>query len=160
MATPRQRQWAFALFFATFALSVTVLSLSDAVPALTKSVSNVLVAIGRRANNVLPITVERADIPWRFDKIGHAAVWGVGMLGMGLGLRKRLGLTTVAVLMVAVSFSFELLQGIFTATRSVSLDDGISNVAGIVIATIIVAIVGPLGDRLIARQARQHQLAA
>ena len=160
MATPRQRQVVFALFFAAFALSVTVLSLSDAVPALTKSISNVLFAVGRRVDNLLPLDFERDDIPWRFDKIGHAAVWGTGMLGMGLGLRKRLGLITVALMMIAVSFSFELLQGIFTATRSVSMEDGIGNVAGIVMATVLIAMIAPFIDRAIERQGEKQRLAA
>ncbi len=140
------RRAIFGLFLFGFALSATVLSLSDAAPGMVRPLKGVGIAIGRVIERVLNINVERESVPVEFDQLGHAVLWGSGMLGIGFGLRKRVWLPVTAVVMVAISLGFEFLQGAYTSSRTLSIADGWGNIAGIATATVIVAIVAPIYD--------------
>ncbi len=150
-ASPITRRIVFAFLALSFALVATVLSLSDAVPAVIRPVKALIVATGQLTERIFDINLTKDSIPIEFDVAGHAAIWGVGMLIVGYGLRRRVWLPILALLMMAVSLGFEMLQGAYTATRNVSMADGLGNIGGIVVATVIIAVTGPLVDWWIGR---------
>ncbi|MEE9414468.1 MAG: hypothetical protein V3V01_04225 [Acidimicrobiales bacterium] len=144
MATVGQRRTVFFFFAIGFALMVTVLSLSDSAPGALRTIRTALAPYAHQIAAVFDL--DRPTVPFEQDQIGHAAIWGFGMFGIGLGLRRRIWLPIIATAMIAISAVFELLQGEVTASRSVSLSDGYGNIAGIAAATLLVAVLGPIAD--------------
>lgn len=144
MATVRQRRVIFFSFAIGFGVIVTVLSLSDSVPGVLRSIRYAVSPFTHRVAAVSDF--DRPTVPFELDQIGHAVIWGFGMFGIGLGLRRRIWLPIIAAVMIAISGAVELLQGSVTASRSVSLSDGYGNTAGILAAMVLVAMIGPIAD--------------
>ena len=145
-ASQNLRRVVFAIFALGFAVAATVLSLSDAVPVFVRPLKAMLTMAGHMIERILNINISRDAFPIAFDTAGHAAIWGFGMLIVGYGLRRRVWVPLLSALMIIISLGFELLQGVYTATRTVSVTDGLGNVAGILLATLIVLASGPLVD--------------
>lgn len=145
-ASQNMRRAVFALFALSFAFVATVLSLSDAVPAVIGPMKSLTTGVGRVVERILDVNLTKDSVPIEFDQAGHGVIWGFGMLIVGYGLRRRIWLPLIAAFMIAVSLGFEMLQGAFTATRTVSMSDGWGNIGGIVLATALIALTGPLVD--------------
>ncbi len=150
-ASQNTRRVVFALMLVSFALVATFLSLSDAVPAVIRPMKSLTTVLGRVVERILDVNLTKDSIPIKFDQAGHGVIWGGGMLIVGYGLRRRVWLPLLAAVMIVVSLGFEVLQGAVTATRTVSMDDGWGNIGGILIATLIIALTGPLVDWWIRR---------
>jgi len=130
-----------------FAGSVTVLSLSDRAPAAVAEAKTVVKDLGSEAEHRAGIdVVDRDDIPAEFDKIGHAVLWGTGMLVLGFLFRRRVPPLVMALLLTAVSFGFELAQASYTSSRALQLSDAVANAFGVGVAFVIVVFAGAVID--------------
>lgn len=145
-ASQNMRRVVFALFALSFAFVVTVLSLSDAVPALIRPMKGLATGIGQTAERILDVNLTKDSVPIEFDQAGHGVIWGFGMLIVGYGLRRRIWVPLIAAFMIVVSLGFEMMQGAYTATRTVSMSDGWGNIGGIVAASLLIAATGPMID--------------
>lgn len=130
-----------------FAGAVTVLSLSDRAPAAVAEAKTVVKDIGSEAEDRAGIdVVDRTDIPAEFDKIGHAVMWGTGMLVLGLLFRRRFPPLIMAFLLTAISIGFELAQSSYTSSRALQPSDAVANAFGIGVAFVVVVFIGAVID--------------
>lgn len=131
----------------SFAAAVGVLSLSDRAPRLMPRVIDLVMFWGRRfeaASNLDLFDV--SAIPGRTDQIGHAIMWGSGMLVIGYLLRRQIPVFATACFLLAVSIGMEFLQATWTATRALEATDALANGVGIALATAVVLVVSTTVD--------------
>lgn len=133
-----------------FALAVVVLSLSDRAPAFVPAMIDLVVLLGQKVESIAQIDVlDRSDarvLPGRTDQIGHAVLWGSGMLALGYLLRHRIPVAATALGLLAASIGIEFLQVEWTATRELQASDVLGNAVGIALATGVVIVVGNIVD--------------
>ncbi len=125
-----------------FGAVAIVLSLSDRAPAFLKRLRSPLSALWRRFEVAfgIDLDVDQSSIPWRSDEIVHLALWGGGMVLVGLALRHRRQADRIAVGLFASSVVLEVLQAFVTVTRSLSLSDAAANGLGIMLGLSVVVV--------------------
>ncbi len=127
-------RWTFRLGFLAFALVVAALSFSDRAPGVTFG-RGLWLARSMEAQSGLDL-IDRSDIPWRFDTVGHFLMWTLaGFLGWFAIGRRDSGLFLIAALS-AISAGVEFIQPILSTTRSSSYQDLAANVLGITIGVL------------------------
>ncbi len=132
---------------ACFVVLALSLSLSNRIPGVWRSAVNGFFAFGRTFERVFAVDfIDRGDIPWRPDEIGHLVFWGAGMIVVGLVGRRRWQADNVAVALFASSLAIEVLQGALSAQRTMSLSDAIANSTGIMLGLTVVVIARRLQD--------------
>ncbi len=126
---------------------MVVLMLSDRVPLFVPLVLSGIRALGRRAEAITGIDViDREQIPWNSDLLGHAALWFCGMILIGLAVRKRISVSSVALVLMAIGIGFEFAQRYWTTSRQISVDDAIANSIGVAAGLIVVLVIGGIID--------------
>ncbi|NNE72591.1 MAG: hypothetical protein HKN26_02920 [Acidimicrobiales bacterium] len=130
-----------------FFLLASVLSLSSQVGPIWKASIRQIADIGRAIESLLPFNViDRQDIPFQPDEIGHLLLWGGGMVVLGL-LRRSVKTDVIAVGLFGASVGFEFLQATITTSRSLQITDIAANGFGIVLGLCIVVFVDAIGRR-------------
>lgn len=112
-----------------FAGAIAVLSLSDRAPdAAFWRIKWAGRTIESRSGLDL---LDRADIPWAGDIVGHFLLWGLaGAIGWLVLGRRDSGLFLIASLS-AFSAGIEFVQPLLSSTRDASYNDLVANVLGI-----------------------------
>lgn len=124
-----------------------VLLLSDRAPALFPAISSAIRTVGRRVEAITGIDViDREQIPFDTDLLGHATLWFCGMVVIGFALRKKIPTVVVMLVLIAIGIGFEFAQLYWTQSRHISIDDAIANGVGVVAGTFVVVIVGGVLD--------------
>ena len=124
-----------------------VLSLSDRAPSLVPHIIDLVIAIGQRVEAGAQVDLfDVSQVPGETDQIGHAVLWGSGMLGLGYLLRRSIPVTATACFLLAASIAVEFLQVTWTATRQLQVTDALANGVGIALATVAVLAVGAVVD--------------
>ncbi len=92
--------------------------------------------------------VDRSDLPFAFDTIGHASLWfvvaGLLLLMLATGRPRNhphLVRFWSAVGLVGLSAGIEVAQGVFTANRNAQWSDLAANIVGISMAFVLVTVV-------------------
>lgn len=124
------------------------LSLSDRVGLRAGAVSAAFLALLHELERVAAVDVlDRSDVPFSADALGHATLWGVGMLLIGWFFRRHVPVVALAVSVFALSLAAELGQHFFSLSRSARIDDAVANFVGVAVAAVAVGAVGWLVDR-------------
>lgn len=124
-----------------------VLLLSDRAPSVFPILSSAVRTVGRRLEAITGIDViDREQIPFDTDLLGHASLWFCGMVVVGFALRKKIPTLAVMLVMIAIGIGFEFAQLYWTQSRHLSVDDAIANAVGIVAGTFVVVVVGGIID--------------
>jgi len=135
--TSIRRLWGATAALVFLALAV-VLLWSDRAGAMFDSAVDIVVRTGRKVERDYDVNfVDRSDIPGETDQIGHAMLWGSGMLLTGWLLRRRVPVTLSALLIAAISLGFEFAQPLLSQTRVVEPSDVTANLVGIAIAAVV-----------------------
>ena len=136
------RSWRPWLIGGTFAVVAVVLSLSDLVPVVLRGVLDAAIVLWRRFEVAfgIDLDVNQDSIPWSSDEIAHLALWGGGMILLGLVLRHRKRADRVAVGLFGASVLLEVLQAFVTASRRLSLSDAAANGLGIMLGLTVVVV--------------------
>ena len=106
--------------------------------------------VGSRIERIVGFdVVDRGDVPFAFDTIGHVALWAIaGALAYAAFGRSRPPVLIAAVLL-AVSAAVEVGQGVLSSTRSPELMDVVANAVGLGIglaaAVVTFAVIGLFG---------------
>ncbi len=140
---------------AVFSLAAAVAFLSFPSSALGGSY-RLARRLRRRGNDVETWTgidvVDRGDIPFAFDSIGHAILWcAVGLVALALARTTGFGGNgahrsvvrwgddgRIVVWLVLLSGLVEVGQGVFTANRNAEFRDLAANAVGVVLAWVLV----------------------
>lgn len=142
----RRRLFSTMAVLAFFGVAV-VLLLSDRAPLVFPMLTSAIRSVGRRVEAITGIDViDRDEIPFDTDLLGHAALWFCGMIVVGFALRKKIPTIVTAMVMIAIGIGFEFGQFYWTQSRQISVDDAIANSVGIVAATFVVIVVGGVID--------------
>lgn len=132
---------------ASFMAVATVLLLSDRAGGWGGQIKTFILDVGEAFESTFGVDwLDRDSIPGTFDQIGHAALWGGGMLVIGLGLRRWIPPVLTALFLLGASIIFELLQSEVTEQRVLQPSDAVANAVGIVIATVVVLLMGLVWD--------------
>lgn len=135
---------------AGFLLVATVLLLSDRAGGMGGRVKAFIIGVGETFERAFGVDwLDRDSIPGTFDQIGHAALWGTGMLVLGLAFRRWIHPLATAVAITAISISFEFLQATATTSRKLDPGDAVANTVGVLIALVVVLLVGVLIDFIV-----------
>lgn len=135
-----RRAMAAVVLCGFFAIAV-ILLLSDRTGGVASGARDLAVEAGQRFEERYEVDViDRDSIPGTFDQIGHAVLWGTGMLLVGWFLRRRVPLFMSALFVAAMSFFAEAGQAAFSQTRQFQVSDLIGNFVGIAIASVIVGV--------------------
>lgn len=153
------RRTVVALVAVPFSLMTAVLLLADRAPGLTIGRAPALWALGSRIQSRLGIDlIDRTDIPFELDTIGHLGLWFVaGALARALtppSVRSRV----LLMLMLIVSTLMEVGQGFLTAGRNVSVSDAVANTVGVVLGLMAVTILLGVQSLLRRKVARARSL--
>lgn len=127
-----------------------MLSMSGRMPGVWRRVVDQTLRVGSALENRLAIdVVDRSDLGFQMDEIGHLILWGTGMIVIGLATRHRFRADAVAVSLFAASLALEFAQGAFAPARSMAVGDIIANATGImaglsivVVADIVLSLMG------------------
>ena len=140
MWNSRATRWIGATAFAVVAL---VLSLSDRAPRLFKQFRQLAVAAWRAGEDLFAVDLlNRSDIPWAADELGHIALWGMGMVILGLGFRRRVPADVLAAGLFIAGIGVEVLQRVATSGRKMEITDIGANGIGILLGLVVVVAVG------------------
>jgi len=150
-----------SLLFFGFLLVVGVLSLADRAPGTVKGALRSVQSIGSRVERRVGVDwLDRGDIPFAFDTIGHLILWSVAAflayLAFGPGTRRgRTSTSFLVVSLVTLSAGVEVGQGLLSATRHPELLDLVANTVGIgfgvaiaAFASAVIGLIGSLGRSL------------
>ncbi|MBT8213500.1 MAG: hypothetical protein KJN71_10180 [Acidimicrobiia bacterium] len=126
---------------AAFFAGAAALSLSDRVGHRVRADYRFGLSVLSEFERLLAIdVVDRSDLPFKGETLGHAALWGVGMLLAGSVLRQKTALLPLAAVVLALSVSVEIGQGVLSSTRTPQVGDAIANLAGIAMATTVIGL--------------------
>lgn len=124
-----------------FFAAVSAVSLGDRAPGLTQRVWRKVRSFGHefevRFNADI---VDRSDVPFSYDTIGHFALYFVAGILTYLALRGRVGVITIIVLVTGFSGAIEIAQPLLSSTRNMQASDFIANTFGVVIGVGVAAI--------------------
>jgi hypothetical protein len=142
------------LTIAAFVGAASVLSMSGRMPALWHSFARWGLRLGSAIEARLSIDfVDRNDLGFGVDEVGHLILWASGMVVIGLIARHRFRADVIAVCLFGASLALELAQGAFASGRSMAVGDVIANATGIMVGLSVVVVVGlaiKLGGRVAA----------
>ena len=134
---------------------VGVLSLADRAPRLVKATLRVGQSIGSRVEHRLGVDwLDRGDIPFAFDTIGHLVLWAIAafLAYIAFGPGDRRGRTSTSFLVVALitlSAGVEVGQGLLSSSRHPEMLDLIANSVGVALGTLVAisvsAVIGLFG---------------
>jgi hypothetical protein len=125
---------------ALFVGAATVLLLADRSVSVVGSVRARVVRVGQAIEQTYHVNVvDRSDIPGTADQLGHAALWGTGMILFGWLLRSRLPIPLTALFVACMSVAFEVAQPSLSLTRRFESTDAVANMGGIAAAAILLA---------------------
>lgn len=151
------RGWRARIAFAALCAAVVVLTFADRAPRYTIDRAPELRRFGRRIEDRTGVDVlDRSDIPFAVDDLGHVALWltmGAAVFLMLDGRRPRIlggrpiRRRSILALLVILAVSFELGQAVLTSTRNLSLSDGVANLVGAVVGMGVAAASSPLWRR-------------
>ena len=149
------RRTVVALVAVPFSLMTAILLLADRAPGMTIGRVPALWNLGSRIQSRLGIDlIDRTDIPFELDTIGHLGLWFVaGALARALtplSVRSRV----LMALMLLISTLMEVGQGFLTSGRNVSFSDAAANIVGVtlgVVAIMILLGVRSLWHRMVAQ---------
>lgn len=135
--------------FFGFLCAIGLLSLADRAPDLVKSIWSVVQRVGSFGERLVGLDlVDRGDIPFAFDTLGHLALWGIaGMLGYA-AFRRRTSALFLIVSLTTLSAGVEVGQGLLSATRRPEVKDLIANGIGITAGVALAASVWWLSSLL------------
>lgn len=130
----RLTRWALLGFLGL----VAVLSFADRAPSGTRE----LLGRGRwvvaRAEQRLGVDwVDRSDIPFAFDTMGHLALWAIAGFLATVAFERRVSPAFIALSLASLSAGIEIGQGVLSATRRPEVHDLVANVIGIGLGTAI-----------------------
>ena len=124
-----------------FVGATMVLSLSDRVGLAAGVVSRRGLALLFELERTLAVDVlDRSDVPFETDALGHAVLWGLAMLMIGWSFGRRAPLTLLGSGVFGLSLAVEVGQHLWSINRTAQLDDAVANLAGIALATTILLV--------------------
>lgn len=89
--------------------------------------------------------VDRSDIPATLDQVGHAILWAVGTVTIGVALLGRRPILATAAGVGVISLFAELAQPVVSTHRGFELSDAVANLVGVGLGTVaLVALEGTL----------------
>jgi len=136
------------LLIAAFVATAMTLSLSDRMPAVWAGVIGLFIRLGRIVERGFAIDLlDRKDVPWQADEIGHVLLWGTGMVVIGFWARRAFRADAVAVALFLASVGIEILQGFASQQRTTSFSDIVANSTGIMIGLCVVVMATFVRDR-------------
>lgn len=130
------------LVFFSFLMAIGLLSLADRAPDAVKSVWSIVQRIGSSAERVLGLDViDRGDIPFAFDTLGHLILWSIAGALAFLAFGRRTSMGFLIVSLVTLSAGVELGQGFLSSTRRPELADLLANTVGVMAGVLCAALV-------------------
>ncbi len=125
------------VFFAV----VGVVSFGDRAPEVTQRVWGRVRRIGHEIEVRLGAdVVDRSDVPFSYDAIGHFALYFVAAALTYLALRGRVSAIAIIVGVTGVSGVIEVAQPLLSTSRNMQVSDFIANVIGVVVGVGVAAI--------------------
>ena len=120
-----------AAMAAVFVAIVGVLSLGDRSPGAVHRSWQSFRVIGHEAEVRLGADfIDRADVPFKYDTLGHFVLYAVaGVIAFAL-LRDRLPVWAITGLVILFSGVVEIAQPLLSATRQMQLSDLTANTVG------------------------------
>lgn len=129
------------LTIASFVVTAFVLSMSGRMPGFWATIVARGLRLGTAIESRLSIDfLDRGDLGFHADEVGHLILWGTGMVVIGLVTRKRFRADVVAVSLFAASLALEISQGLFAPARSMAVGDVIANATGIMAGLSVVVL--------------------
>ncbi len=112
--------------------SIGVLSLSDRAPGFTRFGLSLFRGVGRRIERRSGFDlIDRSDVPFAYDTIGHIVLWFGAALLAWLLFHKRLSALFIATALFVMSAGVEVAQGYLSSTRTPSVEDLVANGVGV-----------------------------
>ncbi len=125
------------VFFAV----IGAVSLGDRAPGATQALWRRVRSIGHevevRFNADL---IDRSDVPFSYDAIGHFGLYFVAAILTYITLRGRLGVITIIVLVIGFSGAMEVAQPLLSSSRNMQASDFIANTFGVLVGVGVAAI--------------------
>lgn len=139
------------LIIVAFVGAALVLSMFNRMSGLWVSFAGWGVKLGSAMETRLSIDfVDRNDLGFRVDEVGHLILWATGMIIIGLIARHRFRADIIAVSLFAASLTLELAQAAFASGRAAEIGDIIANATGIMFGLSVV-VLADLGLKLAGR---------
>ncbi len=106
--------------------------------------------VGSRLEGTLGFdVVDRADVPFAFDTIGHLGLWAIAGILAYIAFGQKRSLVLIAAVLVAISAAVEAGQGLLSSTRTPELMDLLANAVGVgvglAVAVSTFAVIGLFG---------------
>lgn len=127
------------LFFA-FLAAVGVVSLADRAPGMVASAWQAVRRVGSFAEQTAGLDlIDRGDIPFAMDTIGHLVLWSIagGLAYLAFGRRTSVGFLIVS--LITLSAGVEVGQGLLSSTRHPEIRDLVANSVGVTFGVLSVA---------------------
>lgn len=118
-----------------FAMFIVGLSLSDRAPAFTERWVKRLGMIFENRSGL--DFIDRSDVPWDFDVVGHFFLWGLAGLLAWFALGRRVSGPFLIAGLIAISAGIEFVQPILSSTRKSQPDDLKANALGITLGVAV-----------------------
>ncbi len=131
VASVHSRAIRSAVFFGFLAV-IGLLSMADRAPGLVKGAWGVVRRAGSRIERLVGLDlIDRGDVPFAFDTIGHLLLWSIaGFLAYGAFSRTR-SPWFIGVMLLAMSAVVEVGQGVLSSTRRPEWSDLAANAVGV-----------------------------
>lgn len=137
-----------------FVAAALALSLSDRVGLGVGAVSRRGHALLYELERAVAVDVlDRSDVPFETDALGHAVLWGLVMVMVGRAFGRRAPLALASAGVFGLSLAVEVGQDLWSVNRTAQLDDAIANLAGIAVAATMlmvsrrgIGLLGPLAQ--------------
>lgn len=129
------------LFFG-FLVAIGLLSFADRASDMVKGVWDVIRRIGSFGERLVGFdVVDRGDIPFAFDTLGHLTLWSIaGMLAYA-AFGRRTSRSFLIVSLITLSAGVEIGQRFLSSTRRPQVSDLIANSVGVTTGVLVAAFV-------------------
>lgn len=130
------------LLFFGFLVAIGLLSFADRASDMVKAVWSIVQRIGSFGERLLGLdVVDRGDIPFAFDTIGHLVLWSIaGMLAFA-AFGRRTSRSFLIVSLFTLSAGVEIGQRFLSSTRQPQVSDLVANGIGVTVGVTIAAFV-------------------
>jgi hypothetical protein len=125
------------------------LLLSDRAPLIVEDGLETARARGRSAEHRLGLHFDLPSLPYHWEQVGHATLWGIVAALGGILVYRLVSLVAVGITVYAVSALAEVAQMLFSVTRDAQAGDLAANAVGITAGLLVVWATGRL---VVARQ--------
>ncbi|MEZ5342108.1 MAG: hypothetical protein R2706_11870 [Acidimicrobiales bacterium] len=126
---------------AAFSIALLGLLFGDGAPALVKQLWRSVRAVGHRAEVAFNLdVVDRSDLPFRYDTIGHFGLYAMAGALAWFVFRERASALAIGTVVVAVSGLIEVAQPLLSEGRNMEGRDFVANAVGVTVGVVAASI--------------------